>query len=188
MDNNIDKQLDTNISNSINGLINSFNNLNLSADEIYEHIKTLGESVRAHIHIVALRLGNKELAQKISMANEKIKKERINNFVDSIINGTKDEFLENMSWTDKSSLRVDIEHYKDSEPLKLDVKTCTKIIDESIYYDLTKIAKTERFDSVEAWQKNNTLKVPHKPFHAGRPRENIIRSAPFTNGTIHRKK
>ena len=116
MDNNIDKQLDANINNSINGLINSCNNLNLSADEIYEHIKTLGEIVRAHIHIVALRLGNKELAQKISMANEKIKKERINNFVDSVINGTKDEFLSNMSWTDKTSLKVDIEHYKESAP------------------------------------------------------------------------
>lgn len=188
MDNNIDKQLDADISNSINGLVNSFNKLNLSDNEIYEHIKNLGEPVRAHIHIVALRLGNKELAEKISMANEKIKKERINNFVDSVINGTKDEFLENMSWTDKTSLKVDIEHYKDSEPLKLDIQTCTKIIDESIYSDLTKIAKSEGFDSVEDWRKNNASKASHKPFHAGRPRGNIIRSAPFTDQTIHRKK
>ena len=165
MENNIDKQLDVNINKSIEGLVGKIAKLNLSVEEVYELIKTFGEEVRAKIHLVAISYKYKDLAKKIEIVNEKIKKERITNFIDSLVNGTNDEFFANMSFVDKISLKVDIEHSKDLDLLSLEVKKFLEIIENSIYSDLLKMAKDEGFDSVEDWQKNNALKADADPFH-----------------------
>lgn len=167
---NIDKQLKVNMNKSIEGLVGNFAKLNLSVDEIYEHIKIFGEEVRAKIHLVAISNENKDLAKKIKIVNEKIKKERITNFIDSLVNGTKDEFFANMSFVDKISLKVDIEHSKDLDLLSLEVKKFLEIIENSIYSDLLKMAKDEGFDNVEAWQRYNALKANSTPSHVRRPK------------------
>ena len=162
---NIDKQLKVNMNKSIEGLVENFAKLNLSVDEIYEHIKIFGEEVRAKIHLVAISNGNKDLAKKIEIVNEKIKIERIKKFIDSLVNETRDEFFANMSFVDKISLKVDIEHSKDLDILSWEVKKILEIIEKSIYSDLIKMANAEGFDSVEDWQKNNALQADADAFN-----------------------
>lgn len=170
MSDNIDKQLDVSMNNCINGLINDFEKMNLSTEQIYEYINKFSEFVRAKMHLYAITSGNEELAKKICKANERLKKERIDKFLDSIKNEKNDEFLANMSFTDKSSLKVDIQHSNDLNFSSLEVEKSLEILETSIYSDLNKFAKAEGFDSVEAWQRSNASKDNNKPFHVRRSR------------------
>lgn len=92
-------------------------------------------------------------------ANELIKLKRIDEFKKSVANGTHEEFLANISWIDKSSLKVDMGLARlglsNEKDLTEEEQKYYDIIENSINKDLEKEALSQGFDSVEAWRNHN---------------------------------
>lgn len=133
--------------------------MNLTSEQIVEHIGEMSELTRAGMHITALSNGNKELANKIDKANQLIKLKRIDEFKKSVANGTYEEFLANMPWTDKSSLSEDMGLFRIGLPsektLTEEEQRYSEIIENSIDKDMEKEALSQGFSSVDAWKKYN---------------------------------
>ena len=124
------------------------------------------EVIRAQMHVVALESDNWELANKIEGANNLIKQKRIDAFKQSVADGTYPEFLANMSWTEKSSLSVDMglfrQGFLNEKPLTKEEQQYYDIIENSIDKDIEKKALSAGFDSVEAWQEHNAKQCRNK--------------------------
>lgn len=94
-------------------------------------------------------------------ANELIKLKRIDEFKKSVANGTHEEFLANISWIDKSSLKVDMGLARlglsNEKDLTEEEQKYYDIIENSINKDLEKEALSQGFDSVEAWKNHNAM-------------------------------
>ena len=135
--------------------------LMIKAEEIVDRISNMHELIRAGMHLTALSKGNEELADKIDKANELIKFKRIDEFKKSVANGTHEEFLANISWTDKTSLKVDMELSRFGLPNEKDLteeeQKYYDIIENSIKKDVEKEALSRGFDSVEAWRNHNAM-------------------------------
>ena len=145
--------------NSVEKMVNGFKNANMTPEKIAESIKDLHETARAGIHICALSNGDKETADKISKANQIIKERRISEFKKAVANGTEKEFLSTMPWTDKISLKVDMDLFRigtpSEKPLTEEEQRYLDIIEKSIYEDLKNEALSEGFSSVEELQEHN---------------------------------
>ena len=100
MKNDIHNVLGDSIANSIEGIVDCLDKMDLKPEEIVDRISDMHELVRAGMHLTALSKGNEELADKIDKANELIKLKRINEFKKSVANGTHEEFLADISWKD----------------------------------------------------------------------------------------
>ena len=170
MNENIDEMLQENMKKSIDGLVNTFDKKDSSIDEIYQTIKVFGEGARIIIYMTALTTGKKELAEKIHAANVKINNERINSFINSILNSTYEEFLSNLSFVEKISLKAEIQLYKSLDKIDIDIEKCLGIIEKSIRVDLEEEAKSQGFDSVEEWQRHNVQNSVCKPFYMKKSR------------------
>lgn len=161
MKNDIRNIFGNGMANSIEGMVSLFDKMNLTPEEIVDHIGEMHELTRAGMHITALSNGNKELADKIDKANELIKLKRIDEFKKSVANGTHEEFLANMPWTDKSSLSVDMGLFRiglsSEKPLTEEEQRYFEIIENSIDKDIEKEALSQGFDSVEAWRNHNSM-------------------------------
>lgn len=160
MKNDIQNIFGTTMANSLEGLANVFKKANMTPEEIAESIKDLHETARAGIHICALSNGDKETADKISKANQIIKERRISEFKKAVANGTEKEFLSTMPWTDKSSLKVDMDLFRigipSEKPLTEEEQRYSDIIEKSIDEDLKKEALSQGFSSVEEWREHNS--------------------------------
>lgn len=143
----------------INQMVDILDKMDLTSEEIAERIGDMREVIRAQMHVVALGSDNQELADKIAAANNLIKQKRIDSFKQSVADGTYPDFLANMSWTEKSSLLVDMglfrQGFSDEKPLTEEEQRYYNIIDSSIDKDIEKKALSAGFDSVEAWQEHN---------------------------------
>ena len=148
--------------NSIEGMVSCFDKMNLTPEQIIEYIGEMHEIARAGMHITALSSGNKELADKIDKANKLIKLKRIDEFKKSVANGTHEDFLANIPWTDKSSLSVDMGLLRIGLPgektLTEEEQRYFEIIENSINKDIEKEALNQGFDSVEEWRYHNTIR------------------------------
>ena len=149
MKNDIHNVLGDSIANSIEGIVDCLDKMDLKPEEIVDRISDMHELVRAGMHLTALSKGNEELADKIDKANELIKLKRINEFKKSVTNGTHEEFLANISWKDKISLEVDMELSR--------FGLSNDIIENSIKKDLEKEALSKGFDSIDAWRNHNAM-------------------------------
>ena len=71
-----------------------------------------------------------------------------------------------MSWTEKSSLLVDMglfrQGFSDEKPLTEEEQRYYNIIDSSIDKDIEKKALSAGFDSAEAWQEHNAKESRNK--------------------------
>lgn len=149
---------------SIERVIDYLDRMDLTQEEFVDHISDMHELIREGMYLTALFKRNKKLADKIDKANELIKFKRIDEFKKSVANGTHEEFLANLSWTDKSSLKVDMEKLfrdgiSDERDLTEEEQKYYDIIQNSINKDLEKEALSQGFDSVEAWRKHNAIKM-----------------------------
>lgn len=161
MKNDIRNIFGDDMSNSIEDMVSCFDKINLTPEQIAEYIGEMHEITRTRMHITALSNGNKELADKIYKANELIKLKRIDEFKKSVANGTHEDFLANMPWTDKSSLLVDMRLFRiglpSEKPLTEEEQRYSEIIENSINKDMEKEALSQGFDSVEAWRNHNVM-------------------------------
>ena len=161
MKNDIHNILGDSMANSIEGIVDCLDKMNLKPEEIVDHISDMHELIRAGMHLTALSKGYEELADKIDKANELIKLKRIDEFKKSIANGTHEEFLANISWTDKSSLEVDMGLARlglsNEKDLTEEEQKYYDIIENSINKDLEKEALSQGFDSIEAWRNHNAM-------------------------------
>lgn len=146
---------------TIEHMIECLDKMNLTPEQIAEYIGEVSESTRALIHIKALLDGNEELADKISKAIEFIELKRIDEFKKSVANGTHEDFLSNMPWTDKCSLRRDMGLFRiglpGEKPLTEEEQRYCEIIDNSIQKDIEKEALSQGFASVEDWKNHNAM-------------------------------
>lgn len=148
------------IANSIiENMVECLDKMNLTPEQNAEYIGEAIELIRAQIHLKALLDGKKELADKILKAIEFIKLKRIDEFKKSVANGTHEDFLANISWTDKCSLSVDMglsrSGLPSEKPLTKEEQRYREIIDNSIQKDIEKEALSQGFDSVEDWKIHN---------------------------------
>jgi hypothetical protein len=146
---------------SIEGVVAIFEKSGMTSEEIANHIEGMHETVRAGMHITAIANGNKELADRIAGANNIITQSRINEFKKSVAEGTHEQFLSQMPWTDKCSLSVDMRLVRimgfDSEtPLTPEEQNYNDIIQVSIDKDIEKEALSQGFQSVDAWREHNS--------------------------------
>ncbi len=146
---------------TIEHMVKCLDKMNLTPEQIAEYIGKVSETTRALIHIKALLDGKKELANKISKANEFIKLKRIDEFKKTVANGTHEDFLANMPWTDKCSLLVDMGLVRiglpSEKPLTEEEQRYCEIIDNSIQKDIEKEALSQGFASVEDWKNHNAM-------------------------------
>ena len=137
---------------TIEHIVKCLDKMNLTPEQIAEYIGKVSETTRALIHIKALLDGNEELADKISKAIEFIKLKRIDEFKKTVANGTHEDFLSNMPWTDKCSLRRDMGLFRiglpGEKPLTEEEQRYCEIINNSIQKDIEKEALSQGFDSV----------------------------------------
>ena len=144
---------------TIEHIVKCLDKMNLTPEQIAEYIGKVSETTRALIHIKALLDGNEELADKISKAIEFIKLKRIDEFKKTVANGTHEDFLSNMPWTDKCSLRRDMGLFRiglpGEKPLTEEEQRYCEIINNSIQKDIEKEALSQGFDSVEDWKIDN---------------------------------
>lgn len=154
------------VSDSINQMVNIFDKMDLTSEEMAERIGDMHEVIRAQMHVVALGSDNQELANKIEGANNLIKQKRMDSFKQSVADGAYEDFLANMSWTEKSSLFVDMglfrNGFSDDKPLTEEEQQYYDIINSSIDKDIEKKALSAGFDSVEAWQEYNAKQCRNK--------------------------
>lgn len=147
------------MSDSIHRMVDILDKMDLTSEEIAERIGNMREVTRAQMHVVALGSDNWELADKIAAANKIITQKRIDAFKQSVADSTYPEFLANMSWTEKSSLSVDmgLSRYGFSyeKPLTEEEQQYYDIIKSSIDKDIEKEVLSAGFDSVEAWREHN---------------------------------
>lgn len=162
MNNEIRNIFGDDIANStIEHMVEFLDKMNLTPEQIAEYIGEVSESTRALILIKALLDGNEELADKISKAIEFIELKRIDEFKKSVANGTHEDFLANMSWTDKSSLLQGMGLVRSGlpieKPLTKEEQRYREIIDNSIQKDIEKEALSQGFASVEDWKNHNAM-------------------------------
>ncbi len=161
MKNDIHNVLGDSIANSIEGIVDCLDKMDLTPEEIVNRISGLNELIREGMRLTALSKGYEELADKIDKANELIKLKRIDEFKKSVANGTHEEFLANISWIDKSSLEVDMGLSRlglsNKKDLTEEEQKYYDIIENSINKDLEKEALSQGFDSVEAWRNYNAM-------------------------------
>ena len=147
------------IARSMEGLADVFKNANMTPEEIAESIKEFHETTRTGIYFSALSNGDKETADKIEKANDILKERRISEFKKAVANGTEKAFLSTMRWTDKSSLKIDMElsriEMASKKPLTSEEQMYLDIIEKSITEDLTKEALSHGFSSVNEWKEHN---------------------------------
>ena len=144
MKNNIQNIFGNTIARSMEGLADVFKNANMTPEEIAESIKEFHEITRTGIYFSALSNGDKETADKIEKANDILKERRISEFKKAVANGTEKAFLSTMRWTDKSSLKIDMELSR--------IEMASK---KPITEDLTKEALSHGFSSVNEWKEHN---------------------------------
>lgn len=159
MKNDTQKIFNNKLVNSVEKMVNGFKNANMTPEKIAESIKDFDKITRRGIRNIAYYSGDKETADKISKANKIIKERRISEFKKAVANGTEKEFLSNMPWTDKISLKVDMDLFRigtpSEKPLTEEEQRYLDIIEESIYEDLKNEALSEGFSSVEELQEHN---------------------------------
>ena len=143
------------MSDSIHRMVDILDKMDLTSEEIAERIGDMREVTRAQMHVVALGSDNWELADKIAAANNLIKQKRIDSFKQSVTDGTYPDFLAKMSWTEKSSLFVDMGFRNGEKPLTEEEQQYYDIIKSSIDKDIEKEVLSAGFDSVEAWREHN---------------------------------
>lgn len=151
---------------SVEGLVNCFERIDLTPEDIVDHIKDMNKSTIAMIEIIAFSRGDNELAKKIKKANDVIRQRAVNEFKQAVANGTYEEYLSNISWTDKTSLEVDMGltrlKYPGEKELTDEEQLYYNIINNSIDKDLENIALSQGFTSVDAWRRNNEIHSSHK--------------------------
>lgn len=161
MKNDIHNILGDRMANSIEGIVDCLDKMDLTPEEFVNRISDLNELIRGGMRLTALSKGYEELADKIDKANELIKLKRIDEFKKSVANGTHEEFLANISWIDKSSLKVAMGLARlglsNEKELTEEEQKYYDIIENSINKDLEKEALSQGFDSVEAWRNHNAM-------------------------------
>lgn len=144
---------------SIECIVECLDKMDLTQEDFVDCISDMHKLIREGMYLTALSKGNNELADKICKANESIEFKRIDEFKKSVANGTHEEFLANLSYTDKCSLEVDMglfrDEISDENDLTEEEQKYYDIIQNSINKDLKKEALSQGFDSIEAWKNHN---------------------------------
>lgn len=81
--------------NSIEDILNRIDKVNLTPEQIVEHIGEMYKLAREGMYIIALSNGNKELVDQIDKENELIKL-KSDEFKKSVANDNYEEFLANI--------------------------------------------------------------------------------------------
>ena len=148
---------------SIDNLTNIYEKANMTPEEIADSIKKFPDVIREGIYLNALFHYEQETADRVEKALQIIKKRRISDFKNAVVNGTEKEFLSTIPWEEKTSLIVDMGISRlgipSEEPLTEEEQQYLDIIEKSIGEDILKKAVSEGFSSVEEWQEYNCSKL-----------------------------
>lgn len=159
MKNELHNILGYSIDESIEHIVECFDKLELSIEQLEKYMQNIPELTKAEMHIIALSKGKKELAEKIDKTNKLIEMKRFNDFKKCVANGTYEEFLANMTWIDKSSLLCEMGLFRvgipSEKPFTKEEQIYYDIIQSSIDDDLRKEVLSQGFDNVDEWRKNN---------------------------------
>lgn len=82
---------------------------NLTSTEIAEKLNYCDEELRLEMLLTALSNSNRNLAEKISEANNIIDKKEVNMFKESVTTGTSKQFLDKLDLKDQQNLARKIE-------------------------------------------------------------------------------
>ena len=144
----------------IENTINLFRAANFTPEIIAEIFVYFNERTRAYIEFLALYLKDtaptitsEALVNKIDEANEIFKQKRITDFKISVLNGTHEEFLSTLSWSDKCVLKVNMNFTKrnlsSERNLTKEEENYYNILESSIKKDFENEAYINDFDSIE---------------------------------------
>ena len=93
---------------AMNELIKQLYAMKADTDEIVKQLMFINESVRIGLYLIALEKNYDSLAVRINKANGIINEERKENFLKAYKSKKTDEFLKNLSKSDKLSLLCDL--------------------------------------------------------------------------------
>lgn len=127
----------------------------LDENELLQFLEPLGDCIRILLQYKTFFACKSELAKKLKVANETIKQKRIVAFKKAVEDGSYNDYLSKLRWTDKSNLSVAMNLKKTKEKLSEEEKKYLNIIEASIQKDLEDEAEMYGFSSIEEWKKNN---------------------------------
>lgn len=127
----------------------------LDENELLQFLEPLSDCIRILLQYKTFFACKSELAKKLKVANETIKQKRIVAFKKAVEDGSYNDYLSKLRWTDKSNLSVAMNLKKTKEKLSEEEKKYLNIIEASIQKDLEDEAEMYGFSSIEEWKKNN---------------------------------
>lgn len=136
------------VTKSINDLMFALDIKSLTPEQMAERIADMPEVVRSTMQIVAEQSGNEILATNLDKANTIIIEDRIQKFKKTVKEGTSEQYLSNMDWTDLMLLKVhlglyDVEVEKKTSEDKWYTKVLDKAINEKVEKETPKSKKME---------------------------------------------
>lgn len=127
----------------------------LDENELLQFLEPLSDCIRILLQYKTFFACKSELAKKLKVANETIKQKRIVAFKKAVEDGSYNDYLSKLRWTDKSNLSVAMNLKRAEEKLSEEEKKYLNIIEASIQKDLEDEAEMYGFSSIEEWKKNN---------------------------------
>ena len=127
---------------------------NPDVETLVSNLTKLSTNERLMLQLKAFFNGKTELAKKIELANKQIKQKRIDAFKKSVEEGSYNDFLSDLHWTDKTCLSVEMNLMRDKELLSEEEQKYFNIIEASIQADLEDNAEKFGYSSVEKWKKS----------------------------------
>lgn len=136
------------VTKSINDLMFALDIKSLTPEQMAERIADMPEVVRSTMQIVAEQSGNEILATNLDKANTIIIEDRIQKFKKTVKEGTSEQYLSNLDWTDLMLLKVhlglyDVEVEKKTSEDKWYTKILDKAINEKVEKETPKSKKME---------------------------------------------
>ena len=151
--NNIQDDYKDKIASSLEVMVNCFERMDLTAEQIMDQISDMPRTLRNKILVTASLSGKKELAEKIGTANEMIKLKNIEKFKESVVNDTHSQFLSNMTWNDKALLLMDMGLFSAILPRDLELSE-----EDQKYRDIVKKSMDK---DIENMRLNQDIGIAH---------------------------
>ena len=130
-------------------------NADLDENELLQFLEPLGDTVRILLQYKTFFALKSNLAKKLKAANETIKQKRIDAFKKAVQDGSYNDYLSKLRWTDKSNLSVAMNLNRAEDKLSEEEKKYLNIIEASIQKDLEDESEMYGFSSLEDWKKTN---------------------------------
>lgn len=144
---------------NLESIVKSIDKGNMSVQQIVVFSRSFDVFPWHGLDISALSTGHPEIADKLEQAKKLVGQQKIENYKNAIKSGTQDEFLKELSMTEKAEMIVLIELYENGSHrvtrLNHQEKKCIKILRKSMDEDVKQKATNDGFLNVDEWKAYN---------------------------------